>query len=63
MFFELSSRKVSISLSSRYLYSLSLFLYIYIELDYGALKSIRALCDLRSIINFKSEMINPNRSI
>jgi hypothetical protein len=27
------------------------------------LQSTRALCALRSIINFKSEMIDPNRSI
>jgi hypothetical protein len=45
------------------------YIYIYIErerereLDYGALQSIRVLCALRSIINFNSEMIDPNRSI
>jgi hypothetical protein len=36
------------------------FIYIYIELGYGALQSTSALCALRSIINFKSEMIDPN---
>jgi hypothetical protein len=38
-------------------------LTIYIELGYGALQNTRALCALRSIINFKLEMIDPNRSI
>jgi hypothetical protein len=38
-------------------------IYIYIELGYGALQSTRTLCALRSIINFKSEMIDSNRSI
>jgi hypothetical protein len=33
------------------------------ELNYGALQSTRALCALRSIFHFKSEMIDPNRSI
>jgi vacuolar protein sorting-associated protein 72 len=33
----------------------SIYIYIYIELGYGALQSTRALCALRSIINFKSE--------
>jgi hypothetical protein len=37
--------------------------YIYIELDYGILQRTKALCDLRAIINFKSELIDPNRSI
>jgi hypothetical protein len=37
--------------------------YIYIESDYGTLQSTRALCALRSIFNFKLEMINLNRSI
>jgi hypothetical protein len=41
----------------------SITLSIYIELWYGALQSTRALCALCSIINFKSEMIDPNRSI
>jgi hypothetical protein len=36
---------------------------IYIKLGYGALQSTRALCALRSIINFKLEMIDSNRSI
>jgi hypothetical protein len=30
--------------------------------SYGALQSTIALCALRSIINFKSEMIDQNRS-
>jgi hypothetical protein len=34
-----------------------------IELGYGALQNTRALYALRFIINFKSEMIDPNRSI
>jgi hypothetical protein len=38
-----------------------LSLYIYIELGYGALQSTRVLCALHFIINFKSEMIDPNR--
>jgi hypothetical protein len=32
--------------------------HIYIELDYGPLQNTRALCVLRYIINFKSEMID-----
>jgi hypothetical protein len=32
-------------------------------ISYGALQSTTTLCALRSIINFKSEMIDPNRSI
>jgi hypothetical protein len=38
------------------------YIYIY-ESDYGALQSTEALCALRSIINFKSEMTDLNRSI
>jgi hypothetical protein len=37
--------------------------YTYIELGYGALQSTKALCVLRYIIKFKSEMIDPNCSI
>jgi hypothetical protein len=37
--------------------------YIYIELGYGVLQSTRALYVLCFIINFKSEMIDSNRSI
>jgi hypothetical protein len=33
------------------------------ELGYVVLQSTRTLCSLRSIINFKSEMIDSNRSI
>jgi hypothetical protein len=36
---------------------------IYIELDYGALQSTKVLCTLHSIFNYKSEMIDPSRSI
>jgi hypothetical protein len=38
-------------------------IYIERELGYGALQITRALCTLRSIINFKLEMIDPNHSI
>jgi hypothetical protein len=38
-------------------------IYIYIELGYGALQSTGVLCVLRSIMNFKSEMIDPNHLI
>jgi hypothetical protein len=38
-------------------------IYIYIELGYGALQSTKTLCTLRSIFHFKSEIIDPNRSI
>jgi hypothetical protein len=34
-----------------------------LELGYGTLQSTSALCALRSIINFKLEMINSNCSI
>jgi hypothetical protein len=37
--------------------------FIYIELSYGALQSTKVLCTLHSIFNFKSKMIDPNRSI
>jgi hypothetical protein len=40
-----------------------LYIYIYIELGYDTLQITRALCALHSIINFKSEIIDPNRSI
>jgi hypothetical protein len=40
-----------------------IYIYIYIELGYGVLQSTKVLCALRSIFNFKSEMIDPNRSI
>jgi hypothetical protein len=33
------------------------------ELGYDVLQSTKALCALRSIFNFKSEMIDPSRSI
>jgi hypothetical protein len=33
------------------------------EIGYGALQSTKALCALRSIFNFKSEIIDPYRSI
>jgi hypothetical protein len=33
------------------------------ESDYGTLQSTEALCALSSIFNFKSEIIDPNRSI
>jgi hypothetical protein len=39
------------------------YIYKYIELGYGTLQSTKSLCALRSIINFKSKMIDPNRSI
>jgi hypothetical protein len=39
------------------------FYFFYIELGYGALQNTKALCALRSIFNFKSEMIDLNRSI
>jgi hypothetical protein len=44
-------------------------IYIYIEgerereSDYGTLQSIEVLHALRSIFNFKLEIIDPNRSI
>jgi hypothetical protein len=39
----------------------SYMLYIiYIELGYGVLQITKVLCALRSIINFKSEMIDSN---
>jgi hypothetical protein len=42
----------------------TIYIYIYIyKLGYGALQSTRALCVLCSIFHFKSEMIDPNRSI
>jgi hypothetical protein len=41
----------------------SVYIYIYIILGYNVLQSTRALCALRSIINFMSEMIDQNRSI
>jgi hypothetical protein len=48
-----------------------IYIYIYIErererqreLGYDALQSTKTLCVLRSIFNFKLEMIDPNRSI
>jgi hypothetical protein len=48
-------------------HSIYLSIYIYIErereFDYGALQSTDALYALRSIFNFKSEIIDPNSSI
>jgi hypothetical protein len=38
-------------------------IYIERELGYGVLQSTKTLCALRSIFNFKSEMIDPSRSI
>jgi hypothetical protein len=46
----------------KYVDNIYIYIYIYI-LGYGALQSTRVLCALCSIINFKSEMIDPNRSI
>jgi hypothetical protein len=44
--------------------SLNLHTYHMIcESDYGALQNTEVLCALRSIFNFKSKMIDPNRSI
>jgi hypothetical protein len=38
-------------------------IYIYIESDYGTLQSTEALCVLRSIFNFKSEIIDPEATL
>jgi hypothetical protein len=38
----------------------TLYIYIYIVSDYGALQSTRVLCVLCFIVNFKSEMTDPN---
>jgi hypothetical protein len=40
-----------------------IILLLFNELGYGVLQNTIALCALRSIINFKSEMIDPNCSI
>jgi hypothetical protein len=46
----------------KYIYILNVNI-MYIELGYDALQSTRALCALRSIINFKLEIIDPKYSI